>query len=498
MSQVRVRFAPSPTGFLHVGNARTALFNWLFARQNSGVFVLRVEDTDVERSRAEYGTKLLEDLRWLGLDWDEGPEKGGDFGPYFQSQRLEIYAEYANRLIAEGKAYYCFCSKEALDRENRKALAENRTPIYGGTCRAHCPKEAEKKRREGAAASVRLKTPGSGELVYMDIVRGKLSFDLSLTGDPILVRPSGLPAYNYAVVLDDHLMGISHVIRGEDHISNTPRQILTSRALGFQLPRYAHLSMVMGSDNARLSKRHGATSVEQFQRNGILPEALVNYLALLGWAPRDGREVLSAADLIRLFNLKKVSRSAAVFDYDKLHWLNRQHIRAMSARGRASLAKSFLSGEGLLPEKESPRLMAWLEEAAGLLMDGLDRFADLPDKFREVFAFSPSEMDQEATALLKDPCAEKVLTVLDERLKMNPALDYTRLGVLLKEIKQVTGCKGPQLFRPLRIAFTARASGLELDKIIPLIEAASKLCLPAPVKSCAERVDEMLRWVRSG
>ena len=451
----------------------------------------------MERSRAEYGTKLLEDLRWLGLDWDEGPDKGGDFGPYLQSQRLEIYAEYTNRLIAEGKAYYCFCSKETLDRENEKALAKNMMPIYNGTCRALSPLEAEKKRREGNPAAVRLKTPGRGELAYSDIVREQLSFDLSLTGDPILVRPSGLPAYNYAVVLDDYLMGITHVIRGEDHISNTPRQILTCRALGFQPPLFAHLSMVMGSDNARLSKRHGATSVGQFRKNGILPEALVNYLALLGWANPEGKEVLSAAELTGLFNLKKVSRSAAVFDYDKLHWLNRQHVRSMSARDRAVLAKSFLSREGLVPERETAELAAWLQDTAELLMDGLDRFADLPDKFREVFAFSPSEMDQETLALLKDPCAEKVLAALDGRLKMDPDLNYQRLGELSKEIKQETGCKGPQLFRPLRVAFTAKASGLELNRIIPLIEAASKLNLPDPVKSCAERVDELLGWIRS-
>lgn len=497
MNQVRVRFAPSPTGYLHVGNARTALFNWLFARQNSGVFVLRVEDTDVERSRSKYGEKLLEDLRWLGLDWDEGPEKGGEFGPYFQSQRLEIYSEFTHRLIEEGKAYRCFCSKDMLDRENQKARAENRMPIYNGACRALSSKEVERKLAQGAPASIRLKTPGTGELTYNDLVRGTLSFDLSLFGDPILVRPSGLPAYNYAVVVDDYLMKISHVIRGEDHISNTPRQLLTSQALGIQPPLFAHLSMVMGSDNTRLSKRHGATSVEQFQTSGILSAALINYLALLGWAPPDGREILSVGELISLFNLGKVSRSAAIFDYDKLHWLNRQHIRVMSSRDRAGLAKTFLSRDGLLPVGETRLLMPWLEEMVGLLMDGLDRFADLPEKFREEFVFSPEKMDSEAADILKNPCSELVLTALAARLKEDPDLDYQRLGELSKEIKQETGCKGPDLFRPLRIAFTARSSGLELKKIIPLIETASKLNLPIDIASCADRVEEILAWIRS-
>jgi nondiscriminating glutamyl-tRNA synthetase len=493
---VRVRFAPSPTGFLHVGNARTALFNWLFARQSGGIFVLRVEDTDVERSRPEYGEKLLEDLRWLGLDWEEGPDRGGEYGPYQQSRRLDLYARHTERLISEGKAYYCFCSRDILERESRKALEENRMPIYSGTCRS-IPQAVAARRREGEPAAVRLKTPGEGELVYDDLVRGRLSFDLSLIGDPILVRPSGHPAYNYAVVIDDHLMRISHVIRGEDHISNTPRQIMTCRALGFRPPQYAHLSMVMGRDNTRLSKRHGATSVEQFQRDGILPAALINYLALLGWAPPDGGEVLSLEEMVRLFRLEKVSRSAAIFDYDKLHWLNRQHIKQMPARDRALLAATFLAGEGLLPEGRPAPMMSWLEESAALLMEGLDRFADFPGKYRDVFDFTPEEMDEEAAVIMKDPCAEKVLASLDDRLKKDPALDYGRLADIAGKIKEETGCKGAHLYRPLRIAFTARSSGLDLDKIIPLIEDASKLDLPHPVKSCAQRVDEILRWIRS-
>lgn len=497
MTQVRVRFAPSPTGYLHVGNARTALFNWLFARQNQGVFVLRVEDTDIERSRPEYGEKLLEDLRWLGLDWDEGPGKGGRFGPYFQSLRLDVYSDYTQRLLEEGKAYYCFCSKEDLDREKEKALAENRMPVYSGKCRALTMKEAENRLARGIPAAVRLKTPGRGVLEYSDIVRGDLSFDLSLTGDPVLVRSNGLPAYNYAVVIDDFLMGITHVIRGEDHISNTPRQLLTCEALGMTPPVFAHLSMVMGSDNTRLSKRHGATSVEQFEKDGILPAALVNYLGLLGWAPPDGREVLTATEMVDLFRLEKVSRHAAVFDYNKLYWLNRQHIKSMPPDRLADLAYRFLANEGILPPERQPSLMSWLKEMAAFLMEGLDRFADLPEKYREVFSFSPEKMDAEAEAILMQPCSLKVLSALDRRLKDHPALDYQRLGEMAKDIKKETSCKGPELYRPLRIAFTARSSGLELNKIIPLIEGASMLALPEPVKSCADRVEELLRWMGS-
>ncbi|HHF43395.1 MAG TPA: glutamate--tRNA ligase, partial [Candidatus Aminicenantes bacterium] len=330
MRQVRVRFAPSPTGYLHVGNARTALFNWLFARQKRGAFILRVEDTDVERSRQEYYLRLMDDLRWLGLDWDEGPDIGGDYGPYRQSERLEIYRLYTQQLLEAGRAYYCFCSPEELEQARREALAAGRMPIYSGKCRHLSPEEAAARVARGEKAAVRLKTPDKGEVIFNDLVHGELHFQLEVIGDPILVRSNGLPAYNYAVVIDDHLMEITHVIRGEDHISNTPRQILTYQALGWEPPQFAHLSMVMGEDNTRLSKRHGATSVDQFAQEGILPEALFNYLAFLGWSPPEGQEVLSREELVELFNLSRVSRSAAIFDYQKLYWLNRQHLKRLT------------------------------------------------------------------------------------------------------------------------------------------------------------------------
>jgi nondiscriminating glutamyl-tRNA synthetase len=335
MSIVRVRFAPSPTGYLHVGNARTALFNWLYARQQDGVFILRIEDTDVERSAAEYDRRLMEDLRWLGLDWDEGPDVGGEYGPYRQSQRSEFYRAHVDKLLKDDKAYLCFCSHDELEKERKLALDAGQTPVYSGKCRGISQEESTRRIASGEEASIRLRTPDEGIISFHDLVRGNLRFDLSLIGDPVLVRSSGLPAYNYAVVVDDFLMAITHVIRGEDHIQNTPRQILTYRALGFDPPVFAHLSMVMGKDNTRLSKRHGATAVDQFDREGILPSALFNYLALLGWAPPEGREVLTKEELIRLFRLDKVSRSSAIFDYDKLAWINRQHIKALPSRTKA-------------------------------------------------------------------------------------------------------------------------------------------------------------------
>ena len=298
MSTVRVRFAPSPTGYVHVGNARTALFNWLFARHHGGVYVLRIEDTDAERSKPEYERQLMDDLRWFGLDWDEGPDKGGPFGPYRQSERSAIYAEYAEKLIAKGDAYYCFCSAEQLEAERQEELKAGRQPRYSGRCRKLAAEEVLRRRGAGERAAVRLKIVESS-FFWHDRVHGPTTISSDVVGDPILVRSEGLPAYNYAVVIDDHLMEVTHVIRGDDHISNTPRQLALYRALGWEPPEFAHLSTILGADRTRLSKRHGATSMESFREIGVLPEALRNYLALLGWSPADGKtEILSPEELV--------------------------------------------------------------------------------------------------------------------------------------------------------------------------------------------------------
>jgi glutamyl-tRNA synthetase len=474
-----------------VGNARTALFNWLFARQNDGSFILRVEDTDVERSTAEYDRKLMADLRWLGLDWDEGPDIGGGHGPYRQSQRIETYESLTQKLLSEAKAYHCFCPPEELEEERQRALAAGKMPVYSGKCRAIPFEEARRRMSEGEPAAVRLLTPEKGTIGFRDLVRGPLQFDLSLIGDPILVRSNGIPAYNYAVVVDDALMAISHVIRGEDHIQNTPRQLLICQALDVAPPQFAHLSMVMGRDGARLSKRHGATSVDQFESEGILPEALFNYLALLGWAPPEGRESLNRDELVDLFRLEKVSRSAAIFDYDKLHWINRQHIKALPTREKSRLAHRHLHKAGLLPDALSDEQWQWLDRAVEAVIEKIDRFADLRRHFRPIFEFAPERMDSETKTFLTSECCRKVITRFAGKLSRVERFDYDTFAALAKEIKDETGCKGKDLYHPLRVALTAQESGLELDKLIPLIEAGSNLGLPKPVKNCAERVKEM-------
>jgi nondiscriminating glutamyl-tRNA synthetase len=495
MKTVRVRFAPSPTGYLHVGNARTALFNWLFARQQDGVCILRVEDTDVERSTAEYDRKLMEDLRWLGLDWDEGPDLGGEYGPYRQSQRLDFYRIHAERLLKEDKAYPCFCSHGELEKERKKALDAGLTPVYSGKCCGIPKEESTERIASGEQAAIRLRTPDEGTIRFHDLVRGTLQFDLSLIGDPILMRSNGIPAYNYAVVVDDFLMAITHVIRGEDHIQNTPRQILTCRALGFDPPVYAHLSMVMGKDNTRLSKRHGATAVDQFDKEGILPSSLFNYLALLGWAPPDGREVLTKMELVSLFRLEKVSRSSAIFDYDKLAWINRQHIKTLSPRKKAEYAFAHLRDARLLPEEMSPGHWAWLEHAVEAFADKVDRFSQLPSFFSSLFEFSLSSMDNDAKEILKERCSLAVIRSFSDKIARVENFDYEEFGLMAKEIKEDTGCKGKDLYHPLRVALTAKTSGLELDKFIPIVEEGAKLAFPTPIKSCKQRVCETLAYI---
>jgi len=330
---------------------------------------------------------------------------------------------------------------------------------------------------------------------YLDLVRGQLSFDLKLTGDPVLVRSNGRPAYNYAVVIDDALMKITHIIRGEDHISNTPRQLLTYEALSLTPPKFAHLSMVMGQDNTRLSKRHGATAVDQFDKDGILPESLFNYLALLGWSHPEEKEILTKSDLVKTFNLKHVSRPAAIFDYDKLHWLNRQHMKALSSREKAEKAYPFLKEADFMPKEMSDETWTWLEEAVEDLIEGADRFSDLPEKFYPFFNFNIPGMDAAAKEILTSDCGRKVVSLLNKKIAQAEQFNYELFASFAQEIKEETGCKGKDPFHPLRIALTAHLSGLKLDRFIPLVEAGSRLSFPKPIINCTQRVSNILDFI---
>ena len=475
---MRVRFAPSPTGHLHVGNARTALFNWLLARGQNGTFILRIEDTDLERSTRESEQAILDDLRWMGLQWDEGVEAGGAYGPYRQTERMQSYADHTHRLIAEGKGYYCFCSAELLEAHRKAQLAAGLPPKYAGTCRNIAIDEARRRKEHGEPAVVRLRVPEGRNVTFNDVVRGEVTFHTDVIGDPVLVRSDGIPAYNFAVVIDDALMKVTHVIRGEDHISNTPRQILLYEAYGYQPPTFAHLSLVMGPDHAPLSKRHGATSVREFREKGYLPEALVNYLALIGWSPGQNEELLPADELARRFRLENVAHSAGVFDEDKLAWANRHYLKVCDPDRLATLAEPHLRERRQIVGDLSVDARAWLVNVLPGMAASIDRLPQLADRLGSVFQF-------QATT---EPIDANLAKALAEELAASPRLtDKDAFRALANRVKDRTGLKGKNLFHPIRVILTGSHEGPELDLIVPAIDRAVGLSGLAEVVGCKER-----------
>ena len=484
----RVRFAPSPTGMLHVGNARTALYNWLFARHTGGDFLLRIEDTDVERSEVRYEAQLIEDLRWLGLDWTEGPQIGGPYAPYRQSERYPIYQQHTEQLLQEGKAYRCFCSAEELEQERQLAIQQHRTQMYSGKCRSLAPGDAQARAAAGETFAIRLAVPDA-PLRFHDIVRGDVEFSSDTVSDFILVRSSGVPVYNYVVTIDDALMRITHVIRGDDHISNTPRQVAIYQAFGWSLPQFAHLSTILGSDRERLSKRHGATSVASFREMGILPEALANYLALLGWGAEGGtRETFTLDELTAEFKLERVTPSPAVFDWDKLHWLNRHVIKQTPLPTLRVLAWPYFQSLQWLPVQPAAAVESWFDRVLELYLPAVDQLRQLPE--RAAVLWKMPAINEEDAALMNADAAHRVLQAFTAKVMAEPGLiTAQRFKELINEVKAETGVKGKDLFHPVRILLTGAHSGPEFDKLIPLLEEGSQLNLPVPVMSVRERVE---------
>lgn len=492
---IRVRFAPSPTGHLHVGNARTALFNWLLARHHRGTYILRVEDTDRERSTADSEAAIKDDLRWLGLTWDEGIDAGGDLGPYRQSERLDLYAAHTAQLLASGHAYRCFCSPEQLEGERKAALAAGAPPKYAGTCRALSPPEAERRVAGGERPAIRLRVPPDRTIAFDDLVRGTVSFHTDVIGDPVIVRGDGIPAYNYAVVIDDALMNITHVVRGEDHISNTPRQILVYEAFGWTPPAFAHLSLVLGPDHAPLSKRHGATSVAEFRAKGYLPEALANYLALIGWSPGDGQEVLPLDELAARFELGDVGHSAGVFDEAKLAWVNRHYLKLAPPSRLVPLAVPYLEKAGWITGPPSAALAAWLTFVVPPLATSIDKLADLPERLRLLFDFEPvlALARPEVAAEARDPLAMAVARAFATATAAAPALTTREaFRAVAKQVGGETGAKGKALFHTIRLVCTGEPDGPELDILVPAIDQAATLTAAdglAPVMGCRARAE---------
>ncbi len=460
---VRVRFAPSPTGHLHVGGARTALFNWLFAKGTGGTYVLRIEDTDIARSTAESERAVLEDLAWLGLSWDEGPDVGGERGPYRQSERLDIYREHAERLVEEGKAFRCYCTDEELDGKRKRARAEERVPQYDGTCRNLTAEDEEALRREGRVPSVRLYGP-TDDVTVSDLVRGDVEFGKEMMGDFIIMRSDGRPTYNFAVVVDDALMEITHVIRAEDHLTNTMRQIMVYEALGYDPPVFAHVSLIVDKDRSKLSKRRGATSVAEFREEGILPGALVNYLALLGWSHPEGRDVLARGELVESFSLERVSPSAAAFDEDKLLWINSHHIREEPLDTVVGLARPLVEAAGY-DEPDDARFRGIVE----LVREGINRLTDLP---REIAFFYDGryEVEEDARGPLSGDGAAALFGALAARLEGDDGpLEADGFTAILKGVGKEQGRKGRDLYMPVRAALTGRTHGPSLGSIAALL-----------------------------
>jgi nondiscriminating glutamyl-tRNA synthetase len=488
---VRVRFAPSPTGHLHVGNVRTALFNWLYARKQGGSFILRIEDTDVERSSTESENIIYEDLKWIGLDWDEGPDKNGGFGPYRQSERIELYKKYSDILLQEGKAYHCFCSSEELENHRKEAAEKGLPPKYNKKCLSLSQDEIKKKIEDGIPYSIRFKTPDEGSVVWFDIVKGKTEIPVEVIGDQIILRANGMPRYNYAVVIDDHMMEISHVVRGDDHVPNTPIQILIYNALGWELPKFAHLSMIVGPDHSRLSKRHGATSINQFKEEGYIPQAMLNHLALLSWSPGDDKEKLSVKELIDKFSYKRVSSSPAVFDRKKLDWLNSQYIREMQPEEIVDGILSHLKEAGYLNEGESKDVFEWLSDFATAVKTDLITFKDAPKLMETLLVYDPEKLapESEETVILTEPGVKEFLETVKEEILIERVVTKDDYRDFITRLMSKTERKGKALFQPIRIALTGRLSGMELDHFIPLSEKGSSLDLPKKILGCSARLD---------
>ena len=460
MSDVRVRFAPSPTGYLHVGGARTALFNHLFARHEGGAFVLRIEDTDVERSTAELDAMMIEDMRWLGLDWDEGPDSGGAYGPYRQSERIGIYREHAARLVAGGSAFPCFCTEEELARKREEAAREGRPPRYDGTCRDLGGEERERLRKEGRPESIRFGVQGGEGVTLDDLIRGEVAFPHDMAGDFVILRSNGLPTYNFAAVVDDALMEITHVIRGEEHLPNTFRQLLLYDALGFDRPRFAHLPLILGPDRSKLSKRHGAPNVRDFREQGYPAEAIVNYLAFLGWSPKDEREIFSPDELVAEFALEKVSSSPGIFDRVKLDWVSAQHVRAGGSGRYLEEALPYFP-QDFRDSYERHELAKIFDVAA----ENLPCFSGLAESISS-FEKGPIAPDEEARPYLEDAAA--LLEELAGELELLKEWNAAAIKAAIKRTGSSRGVKGRDLFMPVRVAVTGEEHGPDLATVIEI------------------------------
>lgn len=467
--KVRVRIAPSPTGHFHFGTARAALFNYLFARKYNGSFILRIEDTDLERSDEKYEKEIVEMLKWLSIEWDEGVDVGGEFSPYRQSKRLPIYAKYIQKLLDEDKVYFCFCSEKKLEKERKEMIKKGLAPKYSGKCRNFSQKEVQKKLAKGAPSVIRFKTPVK-KVIFYDLIRGRIEFNSALLDDFVIAKDLFTPLYNLAVVIDDYEMKITHVIRGEDHISNTPKQILIQEALGLKTPQYAHLPLILGSDRSKLSKRHGAVSILSYKNLGYLPEALVNFMARLGWNPGDDKKIYKLKELVSLFSLKKIQKSGAIFNIEKLNWFNGAYIRHLSDKKLANLLVPFLIKKGFVKEfgKNSFKItetgeiinLKFIEKIARVEKIRLKKLSDISELAKFFFKNDSLKFSSKLLIWKKTPkeIIKKNLNLLFKEISKINKKEFKEDFLKKKIMKLTEKTNVGEFLWPLRVALSGKES----------------------------------------
>ncbi|GGG05193.1 glutamate--tRNA ligase [Paenibacillus albidus] len=468
--EVRVRYAPSPTGHLHIGNARTALFNYLFARNKGGKFIIRIEDTDIKRNIAGGEESQLKYLKWLGIDWDESIDVGGEYGPYRQTERLDLYRVYTQELLDRGLAYRCYCTEEELEAEREEQTARGETPRYSGRHRDLTEAERLAFEAEGRVASIRFRVPEDRTYTFDDIVKGSISFDTKETGDFVIVKKDGIPTYNYAVAVDDHLMKISHVLRGEDHISNTPRQLMIYEALGWEPPLFGHMTLIVGDNHKKLSKRDESVIqfIEQYDDLGYLPEAMINFISLLGWSPEGEEEIFSKEELISIFTADRLSKSPAVFDKHKLAHLNNHYIKHADPKRIATLAIPHLQKAGRLPAELTEEQQAWAESLVALYQEQMTSASDIVE-LSELFFRSHLELETEGAQILAEGQVSEVLAAFLAKIEAAEEFTASNMAILIKQVQKETGHKGKALFMPIRVALTGQTHGRDLNATIALL-----------------------------
>jgi glutamyl-tRNA synthetase len=462
-NQVRVRFAPSPTGYLHVGGLRTALYNYLFAKHFGGKFILRIEDTDQSRKVEGAVENSIETLKWSGIEYDEGPDRDGGYGPYVQSQRLELYRKYAQELISNDKAYHCFCTSERLQEVRQKQLAAKLSPSYDRHCRNLSREEAERRIAAGEQYVVRMKIPLEGELSFDDVIRGKVTISNKMIDDQVLIKSDGFPTYHLAVVVDDHLMGITHVIRGEEWLSSVPKHILLYQYFGWEVPVLAHLPLLLNPDKSKLSKRQGDVAVEDYRAKGYLKEAIVNFIAFLGWNPGDEREIFFMEQLIHEFSLERVGKSGAVFNIEKLNWLNQQHIKLKSNEELAQLIKPDLQSAQLTNLDDT-----YIFKVIGLLKERLSFPKDFIEMSRYFFR-DPESFDEAGLKKYWEPETNDQLKLLADRLEALLEFSHTSIETALRQLAEELKIKPTKLIHPTRLALSGRTIGPGLFEMIELL-----------------------------